>query len=36
MELVLSSPVALLSIITLALLCGVGGYLIYHFVRYAP
>lgn len=36
MELVLASPVALLSIITLALLCVVGGYLVYHFLKHAP
>jgi hypothetical protein len=36
MELVLASPVALLSIIALVLLCGVGCYLIVHFLRHAP
>ena len=36
MELVLASPVALISIITLALLCGVGSYMVYHFLKHAP
>jgi len=36
MELVLASPVALISIITLALLCGVGSYLVYHFLKHPP
>lgn len=36
MELVLASPVALLSIITLTLLCVVGAYLVYHFLKHAP
>ena len=36
MELVLGSPVAFLSILALALLCGVGGYVIVHFLRHGP
>ncbi len=36
MQLILNSPAALWSIVALVLLCTLGAYFIYRFLRYGP